>query len=122
MTTTIIAIAVAAALLGVALLVWSRTRRVVTTPAERAVHTALHTASLAARPLRRGLDEKSAGEAAPHLRALTGAEGLGVADAEGALLAWDGPHADLAEQFSEAARRAVTGERPVLVGGPGGQA
>ncbi|VFA96763.1 histidine kinase [Nocardia cyriacigeorgica] len=121
MTTTIIAVAVAAALFAVGLLIWSRTRRVVTTPAERAVHTALHTASLAARPLRRGLDQKSAAEAAPHLRALTGAEGLGVADAEGALLAWDGPHADLAEQFTEAARRAVTGERPVLVGGPVGQ-
>ncbi|MBF6439142.1 sensor histidine kinase [Nocardia cyriacigeorgica] len=121
MITTLVAIAVAAAVLAVALLIWSRTRRVVTTPAERAVHSALHTASLAARPLRRGLDTRSAAEAAPHLRALTGADALGVADAEATLLAWDGPHTDLSEQFTEAARRAMAGERPVLVGGPGGQ-
>ena len=47
-----------------------RTRRVVATPTERAVHEALHTASLAARALREGLGPDSARAAAPHLRAL----------------------------------------------------
>ncbi|WP_040777080.1 sensor histidine kinase [Nocardia pneumoniae] len=117
--TTALAIVAAAALLAGALLIWSRTRRVVTTPAERAVHSALHTASLAAVPLRRGLTERSAREAAPHLRVLTGAEALALADPDGTLLAWDGPHSELAACFTEAAERAVAGERPVLVAGPG---
>ncbi|MDI9915187.1 histidine kinase [Rhodococcus sp. IEGM 1379] len=95
--------------------VWMRTRREVTSPTERAVHAALHTASLAARPLRRGLDTESAAEAAPHLRALTGARGLGIADATGAVLAWNGPHGSLADQFRDAAIRAIEGERRVLV-------
>ncbi|MEV6562409.1 histidine kinase [Nocardia sp. NPDC051756] len=119
MTTTVVALVVSAALIAGALVIWPRTRRVVTTPAERAVHSALHTASLAAIPLRRGLTAQSAQESAPHLRVLTGAEALGVADPDGALLAWDGPHAELAEHFTEAAKRAVAGERPVLVSGPG---
>ncbi|WP_372478702.1 sensor histidine kinase [Nocardia abscessus] len=117
--TTALAVAAVAALIAGALLIWSRTRRVVTTPAERAVHSALHTASLAAVPLRRGLTEQSAREAAPHLRALTGAEALALADPDGTVLAWDGPHAELAEYFGEAAERAVAGQRPVLVAGPG---
>lgn len=117
MTATAVVVAVLAAV-GGALLVWLGTRRVVTTPAERAVHSALHTASLAAVPLRRGLTEESAQEAAPHLRALTGAAALGVADADATLLAWDGPHVDLTEVFADAARRAIAGERPVLVAGP----
>ncbi|MEU2254582.1 histidine kinase [Nocardia xishanensis] len=119
MTATAAAVLAAVLVAGGALLVWLRTRRVVTTPAERAVHSALHTASLAAVPLRRGLTDRSAQEAAPHLRALTGAAALGVADAEGEVLAWDGPHADLVEAFADAARRAVASERPVLVAGPG---
>ncbi|WP_040795454.1 sensor histidine kinase [Nocardia higoensis] len=114
-------VAVALVALGLALLVWLRTRRVVTTPAERAVHSALHTASLAAVPLRRGLTEDSAQEAAPHLRALTSAAALGVATADGTVLAWDGPHGDLADEFADAARRAVSGERPVLVNIPGAE-
>ncbi|MFC9895573.1 sensor histidine kinase [Nocardia sp. NPDC127579] len=119
MTTAVVAVTVSAVLLACALLVWSRTRRVVTTPAERAVYSALHTASLAARPLRAGLTDRSAQEAAPHLRELTGGEALGVADSDGTLLAWDGPHAELAEYFTDAATRAVATERPVLVPGPG---
>ncbi|MFX0575008.1 histidine kinase [Nocardia nepalensis] len=119
MTTAVVAVVAGAVLIVGALLVWSRTRRVVTTPAERAVYSALHTASLAARPLRQGLNDRSAQEAAPHLRALTGADALGVADPDGTLLAWDGPHSDLAEPFTDAARRAMATERPVLVSGPG---
>ncbi|MEU8894238.1 histidine kinase [Nocardia sp. NPDC048505] len=119
MTTAVVAVTVSAVLLACALLVWSRTRRVVTTPAERAVYSALHTAAKAARPLRGGLTDRSAQEAAPHLRELTGGEALGVSDADGTLLAWDGPHAELAEYFTDAAQRAVATERPVLVPGPG---
>ncbi|MFD3509478.1 sensor histidine kinase [Nocardia sp. NPDC058666] len=115
--TTFVVVAAILALLIVALLVWRRTQRVVTTPAQRAVHQALHTASLAAVPLRRGLTEKSAAEAAPHLRALAGAEALGIADADATLLAWDGPHTGMLALFADAARRAVADERAVLVAG-----
>ncbi|MFI6866794.1 sensor histidine kinase [Nocardia sp. NPDC050406] len=114
MTGTAVAVIVAAVLIAGSILAWPRTRRTVTTQAERAVHTTLHTASLAAHPLRRGLTEESAAEAAPHLRILTGSEGLGITDPEGALLAWDGEHDDLAAHLTEAARRAVEGERRVL--------
>ncbi len=97
--------------------VWARTRRVVTTPAERAVHTTLHTASLAARPLRRGLDASSATEAAVHLRMLLAeAQAVALIDPDGTLLAWDGPFDGLADQMQEAAARAVAEERRVLVG------
>ncbi|MEV6065851.1 histidine kinase [Nocardia sp. NPDC052001] len=106
---------IAGALIAAALFAWPRTRRSVTTPAERAVHAALQTAALAAKPLRGGLTRDSAGQAAPYLRALTGAEALGIADAAGTLLAWDGAHAELGEAFGEAASRAIAGERSVLV-------
>ncbi|MBL1080223.1 histidine kinase [Nocardia sp. 2] len=106
---------IAGVLIAGAVFAWPRTRRTVTTSAERAVHSTLHTASLAARPLRRGLTTDSAEEAAPHLRALTGAAALGIADPEGALLAWDGDHDDLEDSFLAAARQAVTGERRILV-------
>jgi two-component system LytT family sensor kinase len=97
--------------------VWARTRRVVTTPAERAVHTTLHTASLAARPLRSGLDATSAQEAAPHLRMLLAeAQAVALFDADGDLLAWDGPFESLSDQVRDAATRAIDGERRVLVG------
>ncbi|QLY29473.1 histidine kinase [Nocardia huaxiensis] len=112
---TAVAVIVAGLLIAGAVLAWPRTRRTVTTSAERAVHSTLHTASLAARPLRAGLTVESAEEAAPHLRALTGAAALGVADPEGGLLAWDGVHGDLDEVFLDAARQAVAGERRILV-------
>ena len=70
------------------------TRRVVSTPAERAVHDALHTASLAARPLRKGLNADSARAAAPHLRALTGSDGLALYDDQAQLLHCDPPDGD----------------------------
>ncbi|WP_435827081.1 sensor histidine kinase [Nocardia fluminea] len=113
--TFIVAAAAAIALLIVVLLIWRRTQRVVTTPAQRAVHQALHTASLAAVPLRRGLNEDSAREAAPHLRTLAAAEALGVADAEATMLAWDGPPTGMVAAFADAARRAMADARAVLV-------
>lgn len=117
MTTTAVVLAGVAIVLVIAWLVWRRTQRVVTTPAQRAVHQALHTASLAAVPLRRGLTAEAAGEAAPYLRVLAGAEALGVVDAEATLLAWDGPRGEMVAVFDEAARRAIAEERAVLVTG-----
>ncbi|WP_406603580.1 sensor histidine kinase [Nocardia aurantia] len=121
MVSTVAAVAGAAVLAVVVLMLWLRTQRVVTTPAERAVHSALHTASLAAVPLRRGLTVASAGAAAPHLRNLTGAAALGVTDADGVLLAWEGGHGDLVAALTDAAKRAVDGGRAVLARGEGSQ-
>lgn len=61
------------------------------TPVERATFHTLHTASLAAPPLRAGLTEDTAGRAAGRLRSLLGTEALCLTDDEGTVLAWDGP-------------------------------
>ncbi len=57
-----VALALALILAAVAAVVVVRTRRVVATPTERAVHAALHTAAQAARALRQGLDTESAAD------------------------------------------------------------
>ncbi|MEO3757693.1 histidine kinase [Mycobacterium sp. B14F4] len=107
----LIAAAVAAAVIAV------RTRRVVATPTERAVHAALHTASLAARALRQGLDTESAKTAAPFLRGLTGTEGVAIFDADGRMLALDPPDGwsdDVLTACGGAAEQSISGERRVL--------
>ncbi|MGW6695191.1 sensor histidine kinase [Rhodococcus sp. NPDC054953] len=116
MSAAALALLVAAVVVVLAvLLLRRRTRRTLTTPEERAVHATLHTASLAARPLRRGLDATSAAEAAPHLRTLTSAESLALADQDGAPLAWNGPNEHLTGRFAAAARAAAeTGRRELI--------
>ncbi|WLP92333.1 histidine kinase [Gordonia sp. NB41Y] len=102
-----------------------RTRRVVATPTERAVHEALHTASQAATSLRGGLSAESARAALGPLRSLTAADGVALYDATGMLLAhgpdessiWAGPVVDAA---GDAAADAVTRGRRVLVNDPCG--
>ncbi|MEV6731595.1 histidine kinase [Streptomyces sp. NPDC051364] len=63
------------------------------TPVERATFHTLHTASLAAPPLRAGLTEDAARKAAKRLRSLLGTEALCLTDRD-SVLAWDGPGAD----------------------------
>ncbi|OEJ31117.1 sensor histidine kinase [Streptomyces subrutilus] len=63
------------------------------TPVERATFHTLHTASLAAPPLRAGLTQDAARKAARRLRSLLGTEALCLTDRE-SVLAWDGPGAD----------------------------
>ncbi|MBF9072585.1 sensor histidine kinase [Streptacidiphilus fuscans] len=60
------------------------------TPTEAATFFTLHTASLAAPPLRGGLTVESARKASRRLRALLGTEALCLTDRE-QVLAWDGP-------------------------------
>ncbi len=97
---------VAALLVVAALLFWLvRHRRDLGTPAERATFSTLHTASLAAPPLRGGLTTAAAGKAIRQLRALLGAPAVGITDAD-RLLAWDGlgdQHAEDAMKLSTAA-------------------
>ena len=120
-----LAIALAAALILAAVaaaVIVVRTRRVVATPTERAVHAALHTASLAARALRRGLDTESAQTAAPFLRGLTGTDGVALFDSDGQLLAQDPPdesiwEPDVLTACERAARESISGRRRVLTDG-----
>ncbi len=102
----------------VAAVIVVRTRRVVATPAERAVHATLHTAAKAARALRKGLNAESARSAVPHLRELTGAQGVALYDTEGNLLAHDPADGlwttDILNRSERAAQRAATDRRRVL--------
>ncbi|MFJ4829007.1 sensor histidine kinase [Streptomyces sp. NPDC088747] len=59
------------------------------TPVEHATFQTLHTASLAAPPLRAGLTEETAGRSARRLRTLLGTDALCLTDQE-TVLAWDG--------------------------------
>ncbi|MET0704141.1 MAG: histidine kinase [Mycobacterium sp.] len=118
------AVALAAVLLAVAVIagvIVVRTRRVVATPTERAVHATLHTASLAARALREGLTRESAGRAVPHLRELTGTQGVALYDGDAQLLAQDPPDGpmwtpDLLTRCARAASESIDGQRRVLAG------
>ena len=115
----VVAMLAAAGLAAAALVV--RTRRVVASPAERAVHEALHTASLAARALREGLGPGSARAAAPHLRALTGVEGIAVFDDEGGMLVRDPPDdqiwtSEVVAACERAAHESISGQRRTLTG------
>ncbi len=122
LTIALVLLAVLACAGAVALI---RTRRVVRTPAERAVHLALHTASLAARSLRTGLSAESAREALPHLHTLTGAEAVALYDGEPSRLAhepdgeaiWD---AEMLGHADRAASSALGDLRRVLLTDPSG--
>ncbi|MBD0861598.1 histidine kinase [Gordonia sp. zg691] len=120
-----IALAVLGALACAGVVVLIRTRRVVRTPTERAVHSALHTASLAARSLRTGLSAESAREALPHLHTLTGADAVALYDGEPDRLAhrpdgediWD---AEMLAHADRAAASALGDLRRVLLTDPSG--
>lgn len=87
-------IVTAALLLGTGYLMGRRTARPlrpsdVGTPVEHATFETLHTASLAAPPLRAGLTEESARRAARRLRSLLGTDALCLTDRD-RVLVWDG--------------------------------
>ncbi|XVV12690.1 sensor histidine kinase [Actinoplanes sp. CA-131856] len=103
--------ALAAAVLAVVRL---RARRGIATAMQRATYDVLHTAALAAEPLRGGLSPTSAGKAARHLRALVGAAGLTIADGD-RCLAFDGRGSHHSEQFTAAATRALDTHRSVVL-------
>jgi two-component system LytT family sensor kinase len=107
-----VALVAAAAAAG---LVWTvRGRRGFGTPADRAAFATLHEASLAAPPLRDGLNPESARRAARHLRALLGTPALAVIG-DGTLLAWEGPGRRHSGQAVAHAREAMEAGRPWVV-------
>ena len=110
---------VAALLLVGWLSVWAvgrvRSRRRFATSAERVTFETLHTASLAAPPLRVGLNASSAGKSARHLRTLLGTPAVAISDTERALI-WEGPgdhHAD--RLWRAAADGPLHTGRPIVV-------
>ncbi len=103
--------ALAAAVVAVVRL---RARRGIATAMQRATYDVLHTAALAADPLRAGLSPSTAAKAARHLRTLVGAAGLTIADAE-RCLAFDGRGGHHSEQFTAAAARAIDTHRSIVL-------
>jgi two-component system LytT family sensor kinase len=110
----VLALALALAVAAVAL-VRLRGRRLIATPAQRATYEVLHTASLAAPPLRDGLTRAGAGKAVKHLHSLLGTPAVAVVGA-GEVLAWDGPgEPGHAAQVATLAAAAARSERPLLL-------
>ncbi|WP_282685843.1 MULTISPECIES: histidine kinase [unclassified Streptomyces] len=94
MTGAAVVVVLAGLLLGAGYLLGRRTARPVRpsdvgTPVEHATFETLHTASLAAPPLRAGLTEESARRSARGLRSLLGTDALCLTDRE-RVLVWDG--------------------------------
>ncbi len=87
----VLAVLAGLAIATVAVVAWKlvRTPRVMRTPEAVGMQTALHAATSTLPHLRRGLSPRSAGQAVPHLRALTGAAAIALADTK-AVLAIDG--------------------------------
>jgi two-component system, LytTR family, sensor kinase len=108
----VVVVALAAAVYAVLRL---RARRGIATAMQRATYDVLHTAGLAAEPLRGGLTPSSAAKAARHLRTLVGAVGLTITDDE-KCLAFDGRGEHHAEQLTAAARKALQTRRSVVLG------
>jgi two-component system, LytTR family, sensor kinase len=112
LTATALPVVIAAAAMGAFWLV--RGRRGFGTPADRAAFATLHEASLAAPPLRDGLNPESARRAARHLRALLGTPALAVVG-DGTLLAWEGPGRRHAAHAVAHAKDAMEACRPWVV-------
>jgi len=97
-----------------ALLVWRALRgRAFGTVAERATHSALHEASLAAPPLREGLTASAAARSARHLRALLGSSAVSLTSTT-ELLVWDGEGDGHAGQALTLAAEALARGRTTL--------
>lgn len=106
-----LATALAAALVAV---LRPRGHRNIATATQRATYEVLHTAGLAAEPLRAGLTTVNATKAARHLRALVGAVGLALTDTTG-LLTLDGRGAHHETQLVAAARRVTAAGRATVL-------
>jgi two-component system, LytTR family, sensor kinase len=92
-----------------------RARRGIATPTQRATYAILHTAGLAAEPLRAGLSEATAAKAVRHLRPLVGAVGLALLSPD-ELLALDGRGYHHADQLVAAGKRAISSGRSTVLG------
>ncbi|HEY0531548.1 MAG TPA: histidine kinase [Actinoplanes sp.] len=115
--TGVAVVAVLAALAGaVAAVVRLRARRGIATAMQRATYDVLHTAALAADPLRTGLTPATAAKAARPLRRLVGAAGITISDGS-RCLAFDGAGGHHSDALNAAARRALHAHRSVVLNG-----
>ncbi|WP_125611032.1 sensor histidine kinase [Specibacter cremeus] len=109
--------AVAAAVIGVLGLRFSRSHRELGTDAERATYHALHSAAVAGEYLRNGLEPAAALKASRQLRPLLNCVALALCNTE-ELLAWDGAGSatpDTAEVMALAGRALANGRTTVSV-------
>ena len=115
---TVLAVLAVLAALGGAVIavVRLRARRGIATAMQRATYDVLHTAALAAEPLRGGLTPSSAAKAARHLRTLIGSAGLAIVEGD-RLLAVDGRGGHHGGQITAAAQRAVQANRSIVLTG-----
>jgi two-component system LytT family sensor kinase len=113
------ALAVVALITALAVAVYAvvrlRARRGIATPTQRATYAVLHTAGLAAEPLRAGLTQATAAKAVRHLRPLVGAVGLALLSPD-ELLALDGRGYHHADQLLAAGKRAISSGRSTVLG------
>jgi two-component system, LytTR family, sensor kinase len=116
----LLAAVIAAVVLVLVAVGWrsGRLRRDLGTPADRATFNTLHTASLAAPPLRGGLTAAGAGRAARHLRVLLGTPAIALSDVD-ELLAWDGAGDAHGAHAVRHARSAIAHGRTEVVGPEG---
>jgi two-component system LytT family sensor kinase len=113
--TGVAVVAVLAALAAaVAAVVRLRARRGIATAMQRATYDVLHTAALAADPLRTGLTPATAAKAARPLRRLVGAAGLTISDGS-ECLAFDGLGGHHSSSLTAAAQRALHTHRSVVL-------
>jgi two-component system LytT family sensor kinase len=113
--TGVAVVAVLAALAAaVAAVVRLRARRGIATAMQRATYDVLHTASLAADPLRTGLTPATAAKAARPLRRLVGSVGLTISDGS-QCLAFDGVGGHHRDELNAAAQRALLAHRSVVL-------
>ncbi|HLL66755.1 MAG TPA: histidine kinase [Micromonosporaceae bacterium] len=115
LSTALAVLALLAALVGALYAVARlRGRPGIATATQRATYDTLHTAGLAAEPLRAGLTEATAAKAVRHLRTLTGADGFALA-APDRVLAFDGTGEHHRDQLALAAAKVTaTGRSSVL--------
>jgi two-component system LytT family sensor kinase len=99
---------------AVAAVVRLRARRGIATAMQRATYDVLHTAALAADPLRTGLTPATAAKAARPLRRLVGSAGLTISDGK-RCLAFDGRGGHHSDQLTAAAHRALQAHRSVVL-------
>ncbi len=91
-----------------------RSWRELGTDAEQATYTTLHSASLAGKHLRNGLEPAGAAKAGRHLRGLLGCEALAITDVSG-LLAWDGTGEEHRGGAIDLASKVLATGRPQVV-------
>ncbi len=91
-----------------------RGQRRLGTPTQRAAHSALHTANLAAPALRTGLNKDAAQRSIAHLRDLLGTRGVVLADIDGVLAA-EGVDAEHCALLTPAIQATLGAGRPQVV-------